>query len=147
MTAKEYLNRARLLEQQINAKLDRMTRLRALAEKVTATMDGEAVCHTRNVTSLQDQINSLIDEETVLQSEIRRLADLKEEISEVLNLIDDPDCRLLLELRYLCFCAWDEIAEVMHFHVRTVYKIHGRALRKLTEILRSIQENGQLRAV
>ena len=137
MTAKEYLNQARLLDQQINAKLDRINRLRALAERVTTTMGGEVVSHTRNVTSQQDQINCLIDEENILQSEIRQLMALKKEVSEVLNLIDDPDCRLLLELRYLCFREWDEIADVMHFHARTVYKIHGRALQKLTEILDS----------
>ena len=137
MTAKEYLNQARLLDQRINAKLERVTRLRALTERVTAAMDGEVVSHTRNVMSLQDQIARLMDEEESLNAAIDRLVDLKSEVSEVLTLIHDTDCQLLLELRYLCFREWEEIAEVMHFHVRTVYKLHGRALRKLTEVLES----------
>ncbi len=135
MTAKEYLNQARLLDQRINAKLDRVTRLRALTLRVTAAMDSEPVSHTRNVMSLQDQIARLMDEEVSLNAAIDRLVDLKSEVSEVLALIHDPDCQLLLELRYLCFRSWEEIAEVMHFHVRTVYKLHGRALQKLTEVL------------
>lgn len=159
MTAKEYLNQARLLDQRINAKLDRVTRLRALTQRVTAAMDGEVVSHTRNVTSLQDQIARLMDEEESLNAAIDRLVDLKAEVSEVLTLINDPDCQLLLELRYLCFRSWEEIADVMHFHIRTVYKLHGRALQKLTEVLdsaeyRAIHEKwavegtkGQLRAV
>ena len=70
MTAKEYLNQARLLDQRINAKLDRVTRLRALTQRVTAAMDGEVVSHTRNVTSLQDQIARLMDEEESLNAAI-----------------------------------------------------------------------------
>ncbi len=139
MTAKEYLNQARLLDQRINAKLDRVTRLRALTERVTAAMDGEVVSRTRNVTSLQDQIARLMDEEESLNAAIDRLVDLKKEVSEVLTLIHDTDCQLVLELRYLCFREWEEIAEVMHFHVRTVYKVHGRALQKLAEVLDSAE--------
>lgn len=139
MTAKEYLNQARLLDQRINAKLDRVTRLRALTERVTAAMDVEVVSRTRNVTSLQDQIARLMDEEESLNAAIDRLVDLKKEVSEVLTLIHDTDCQLVLELRYLCFREWEEIAEVMHFHVRTVYKVHGRALQKLAEVLDSAE--------
>ena len=80
-----------------------------------------------------------MDEEESLNTAIDRLVDLKKEVSEVLTLINDTDCQLLLELRYLCFREWEEIAEVMHFHVRTVYKLHGRALRKLTEVLDSAE--------
>ena len=141
MTAKEYLNQARLLDQRINAKLDRVTRLRELTTRVTAAMDSEVVSHTRNVMSLQDQIARLMDEEESLNEAIDKLVDLKSEVSEVLTLIHDPDCQLLLELRYLCFRGWEEIAEVMHFHIRTVYKLHGRALQKLSEVLDSAEED------
>ena len=49
MTAKEYLNQARLLDQRINAKLDRVTRLRALTERVTAAGRGTLPpCRTRS---------------------------------------------------------------------------------------------------
>lgn len=159
MTAKEYLNQARLLDQRINTKLERVTRLRSLTQRVTAAMDSEVVSHTRNVTSLEDQIIRLMEEEESLNQAIDQLVSLKSEVSEVLTLINDPDCQLLLELRYLCFRGWEEIADVMHFHIRTVYKLHGKALQKLTEVLdsaeyRAIHEKwavegtkGQLRAV
>lgn len=137
MTAKEYLNQARLLDQRINTKLERVTRLRSLTQRVTAAMDSEVVSHTRNVTSLEDQIIRLMEEEESLNQAIDRLVNLKSEVSEVLTLIHDTDCQLILELRYLCFRSWEEIAEVMHFHIRTVYKVHGRALQKLQDVLGS----------
>ena len=137
MTAKEYLNQAKTLDQRINVKLDRVSRLRAMTHKITASLDGEQVSRTRNVTSLEDAIIRLMEEEESLNAAIDRLVDLKREVSGVLKQIDDTDCQLLLELRYLCYRSWEEIAEVMHMHIRTVYKVHGRALLKVEAILQN----------
>ena len=137
MNAKAYLNQVRLLDLRINTKLDRIARLRALAQKVTATTDGEIVNKTRNISSLQDQIIRLMEEEESLNRAIDQLINLKKEVSEVLTLINDPECELLLELRYLCYRGWDDIAGVMNYHLRTVHKIHGHALQKLNEALNS----------
>jgi len=137
MTAKEFLNRAKTLDRRINVKLDRVTRLRAMTQKITASYDGEQVSHTRNVTSLQDTIIRLMEEEESLNESIDRLVDLKREVSDVLKQINDTDCQLLLELRYLCYRSWEEIAEVMHMHIRTVYRVHGRALLKVDAVLKS----------
>lgn len=137
MTAKEYLNQAKTLDQRINVKLDRVSRLRAMTQKITASLDGEQVSRTRNVTSLEDAIIRLMEEEESLNAAIDRLVDLKREVSGVLKQIDDTDCQLLLELRYLCYRSWEDIAEVMHMHIRTVYKVHGRALLKVEAILQN----------
>ena len=137
MTAKEYLNQAKTLDQRSNVKLDRVSRLRAMTQKITASLDGEQVSRTRNVTSLEDTIIRLMEEEESLNAAIDRLVDLKREVSGVLKQIDDTDCQLLLELRYLCYRSWEDIAEVMHMHIRTVYKVHGRALLKVEAILQN----------
>lgn len=135
MNAKEYLNQAKTLDQRINVKLDRVSRLRSMTQKITASYDGEQVSHTRNVTSLQDTIIRLMEEEESLNAAIDRLVDLKREVAGVLAQIQDTDCQLLLELRYLCFRSWEEISEVMHMHIRTVYKVHGRALQKVDAVI------------
>ena len=137
MTAKEYLNQAKTLDQRINVKLDRVSRLRAMTQKITASLDGEQVSHTRNVTSLEDAIVRLMEEEESINAAIDRLVDLKREVNGVLKQIHDPDCQLLLELRYLCYRSWEDIAEIMHMHIRTVYKVHGRALIKVDAVLKS----------
>ena len=76
MNAKEYLNQAKTLDQRINVKLDRVSRLRSMTQKITASYDGEQVSHTRNVTSLQDTIIRLMEEEEFLNAAIDRLVDL-----------------------------------------------------------------------
>ena len=85
MTAKEYLNQAKTLDQRINVKLDRVSRLRAMTQKITASLDGEQVSHTRNVTSLEDAIVRLMEEEESLNAAIDRLVDLKREVNGVLK--------------------------------------------------------------
>ena len=152
MTAKEYLTQAKTLDQRINIKLERVSRVRSMTQKITAARDSEPVSHTRNVTSMEDSIIRLMEEEESLNAAIDHLVDLKREISGVLEQIHDPDCQLLLELRYLCYRSWEEIAEVMCMHIRTVYKIHGRALQKVDAIINSTSfskkdEIGQLRAL
>ena len=135
--AKTYLNQARLLDQQINAKLERIVRLRSLAEKITSTISGEAVSHSPNPTSLQDQIIRLVEAEDDLNADIDRLVALKQEIAGVLKLLNDADVQLVLELRYLCFQPWSGIANTLGYHVRTVQRIHNRALMAVDEILKS----------
>ena len=135
MNAKEHLNQARWLDEHINTKLDDVSRLRSMAQRITASYDHEPVSHTRNVTSMQDAIIRLMEEEEKLNADIDRLVDLKREINSVLRQIDDPDSQMLLELRYLCCRSWEEIAQTMHINIRTAYRLHGSALRRVDEVL------------
>lgn len=54
--------------------------------------------------------------------------DLKAEIKKVIDGVENIECRLILELRYLCFRSWEEIAVEMDYSIDYVFKIHRRAL-------------------
>ena len=135
MTAKEYLSQAYRIDQRINAKLEQVERLRALTRKATVSYGGETVSHTRNVSALEDSILRLMEAENELNGEIDRLVDLKRDIHRLLQRVREPELQLLLELRYLCFKSWSEIAVTMEYDDRYVYKVHGRALREVEKIL------------
>ena len=62
MNTKDYLGQAYRLDQRINSKLQQISSLRSLTQRVTASFDGEVVSHTRNVTSLEDAIIRLMEE-------------------------------------------------------------------------------------
>lgn len=129
MTAKEYLSQAYRLDQRINSKLEQISKLRSLTRKVTASYDSEPVSHTRNVSSLEDTIIHLMEAENELNREIDTLVDLKRDIYSLIRSVAEPEYQLLLELRYLCFRSWSEIAVQMSLEDRYVYKVHGRALQ------------------
>ena len=136
MTAKEYLNQTFRLDQRINSKLERVEVLRALAQKVTASYEREPVSHSRCAASMENTIHRLMEAEEELSQAINLLL----EVSAVIQKVKNLEYQLLLELRYLCFKSWSEIAVRMDLEERYVYKVHGRALQEVEKILASEQK-------
>ena len=135
MTAREYLEQAYHLDQQINSKIEQVESLHALATKATATMNDSPVQQTRNSHSMADVILNIIDLENEINEDIDRLVDLKRDITRTLNLMENAELRTLLEKRYLCMKTWEEIGLEMHFTVRWAHRVHSDALRSLDDIL------------
>lgn len=135
MTAKEYLGQAYRLDQRINSKLQQVESLRSLTQRVTASYDGEAVSHTRNVYSLQDAILHLMEAEEDLNRQIDELISLKVEIGKIIDQVRNESYRLILEKRYLCFLPWDQIAADMHYSRRWVLNRHEQAVAVVDRLL------------
>lgn len=135
MTAKEYLSRAYRIDQRINAKLMRISELRALAQKCTVAYGGERVSHTRNVASLEDSVMKIMEAEKELDAQIDLLVDTKKEIESVIERVPDADSRLLLEMRYLAMESWTEISRQMNTYRMRVYRLHDKSLELVEEVL------------
>ena len=135
MTAKEYLNQAYRIDQRVNSKLHQVESLRDLATRATSTLGTEPVSGTRNVHRLEDTIDKIIDLENEINSDIDRLVDLKRDVMETIGKVQDPNCQMLLELRYLSFKSWDEIADEMNYTSRWVHILHSKALVSVDDIL------------
>lgn len=127
MTAKEYLSQGYKLNIRIKAKQERIEELRTIAEKSTQTLS--AMPKGTSTGSRMEEIVARID---ILQREIEDdlfdLLALKAEIAHVVRDVPDPEAALVLELRYLCYKPWREIAAEMHYSERQVFYIHGRGL-------------------
>jgi len=129
---KDYLSQAYRIDQRINSKLEQVQSLRELATKATATLSDTPASGSRNVHSMSDIIDKMIDLEAEINADIDRLVDLKREIVMVIKWVENPEYQTLLELRHLCFKSWEEIAVTMHYDIRTIYRIHDRALAAVT---------------
>lgn len=114
MTAKEYLSQAYWLDRRINSKLEQLSSLNDIATRSTSVMSDDVVSRTRNVHAMEDVIAKIVDMKAEVNAEIDRLMDLKRDIMEVVKAVDDPELQTLLELRYLCFKDWPDIACEMH---------------------------------
>ncbi|MBR4538450.1 MAG: DUF1492 domain-containing protein [Clostridia bacterium] len=135
MTAKEYLGQAYWLDRRIDSKLEQLSALRETTTKATSVMNDTPVSHTRNMHSLQDVIAKIIDMENELNHDIDALVDLKKDIKRCIDAVENPEYKTLLELRYLTFKNWNEIAIIMSYEGRYVYKVHGAALKQVDQIL------------
>lgn len=131
MTAKEYLGQAYRLDQRINSKLEQVMSLRDLTTKATATMSDMPGGGSRNVYRMQDIIGKIIDLENEINADIDQLVDLKRDIVAIIKSVENPEYQTLLELRYLCFKTWEQIAVDMGYSTRNVYKLHDAAIEKL----------------
>jgi len=134
MTAKEYLGQAYRLDQRINSKLEQVLSLRDLTTKATATMSDMPGGGSRNVYKMQDIIGKIIDLENEINADIDRLVDLKREMVAVIKSVKNPEYQTLLELRYLCFKPWEQIAVEMGYSIHHLYRLHNSALAICDEI-------------
>jgi hypothetical protein len=131
MTSKEYLGQAYRLDQRINSKLEQVISLRELTTKATATMSDMPGGGSRNVYKMQDIIGKIVDLETAINADIDKLVDLKREMVAVIKAVKNPEFQTLLELRYLCFKSWEQIAVDMDYDIRWLYRMHNRALAEV----------------
>ena len=136
LSAKDYLSQAYRIDQRINSKIEQVQSLRDLAEKASATLsDVPPSKGTRNVHRMEDVIAKMMDMESEISADMKRLLNLKHEIVTVINCVESPELQTLLELRYLCFKTWEQIAVVLHFDLRWVHRLHNRALNEV-ELIR-----------
>ncbi len=57
------------------------------------------------------------------------------ELTAVVKKVKNPEFRTLLELRYLCFKTWEQIAVDMDYDLRWIYRMHKNALDAVREII------------
>lgn len=131
MTAKEYLNQAYWLDRRIDSKLEQLSALSDMATKTTSIMSDDVMSHTRNVHSMQDIIVKIVDMKAEINTDIDHLVDLKREIMQVVKAVPNPEHQTLLELRYLCFKSWEDVAQELGYNVRHIYRLHDEAVEQI----------------
>jgi DNA-directed RNA polymerase specialized sigma subunit len=134
LTAKEFLNQAYRIDQRINSKLEQVQSLRDLAARATATLSDMPRIPNPSHHRMEDFIDKAMDLESEINADLCRLIDIKREIVTVVKCVENRELQTLLEMRYLCFKTWEEIAAEMHFDLRWVYRLHGRALEDVDAI-------------
>ena len=135
MNAKQYLRQVRRLDNIVNAKLEQVEVLRAMATRITSqpSVDGVQVSGNRDKTG--DVIAKIIDLERDINETVDRLIDLKREVITNIDSVPTDDYRLLLTLRYLNFKTWEQIAVDMCYTYKWVHVLHGRALEEFEKVL------------
>lgn len=134
MTIKEYLSQAYRIDQRINSKPDQVQSLRELTAKATSTLNDTYSSGNGNKQNMEGVIVKIIDLENEIDEEIDKLVDLKHEIVSLIKQVKNPEYKPLLELRYLCFRTWEQIAVEMHYELRYLHKLHRQTLEICGEI-------------
>ena len=131
MGAVELLKQAYYIDVRIDNKLEQMETLNALATKATTTFGNEPVSGTRDVHKREETICKIVDLQNEINADIDNLVDMKRELRKTIESIPNVDYRTVLELRYLNFRKWEEIAVTMGYRLRNVHYIHDKAIEYL----------------
>jgi DNA-directed RNA polymerase specialized sigma subunit len=80
---------------------------------------------------MEDIVVKMLDLESEINADIDSLLTLKQDITAAIKSAASPDHKILLELRYLAFKPWGEIASAMNYSKQRVFQIHSDALKNI----------------
>jgi RNA polymerase sigma factor (sigma-70 family) len=135
MDVRKYLSKLKIIDGQINSKIEQKRQVLALATCVTNDTTREKT----GTNTASDHILNCIEKLDMLEREINRdidqLVDLKIEISNVIKSLNNPTEKLVLELIYLCGKTVVEVADDMNYSERHIERIHKKALLSIEEAI------------
>ena len=133
MTAKEYLRQLKYLDNRINAKLLEREQIRTIAEKTTVSLY-EKVQTSSSGTQMDDVVVRLVELEELINKDIDKLVELREEAGNKINRISNDKYKIVLSMYYLSNKTFEEVAELTNMSFRWIHKLHGRALKEFEKI-------------
>ena len=136
MTAKEYLRSIRRQSRHIDSLLAQKDRLKDLAEGISGmSYDDVKVQTSRTLPGNRqtDAVYRLIELEERITDEIDRYVDMREDAERYISCLRSFTEQDVLRNYYLAGMTWEEVAEVMGYDVRQIFRIHGKALKHLQE--------------
>ena len=128
---KEYLSQAFRIDQRIQSKMEQVASLNDLATRATATYSDMPGSETRNLHRMEDAILSIIELEAEINGDICKLVQTKKDIVHKIKAVQNTEYQTLLELRYLCFKTWEQIAVQMNYSTKYVFDLHRTALKMI----------------
>ena len=131
MTAKEYLSQAYRLDKRIDSKIEQLKSLNLLATKCTSTLSDMPKSQSISNSRLENTVVKIVDLQEEINRDIDSLVDLKRDIVRTIKSVQNPEYQIILELRYLCFKTWEEIAVQMNCSIDNVFKIRKNALKSV----------------
>ena len=133
MTAREYMARVRDAERKIRTLARQRDHLLEVATAVSAS--GEMVKSSPG-SRVERAAVSIADLEAMIDAESAAYRAIYEEAQRTLAQLKSQRARDVLTLRYMAGMAWADVAGAMGFQdEKSVFRLHGRALKMLQTIL------------
>ena len=131
MTAKQYLNRARRIDKEIDALLRLVQTTRDSVESVTQNYDKDTTTGTKN----PHKFDGLVELESMVEQKIEELIALKADILDTISKLKDNRQRILLTKYYLQMLTWEQVAVDMDYSFQHTMRMHGYALQEIERII------------
>ena len=128
MRAKEYLSQAWYLDKRIRTKERQLDWLRSHAVYVSPKLTEVPKAPSIRRSPVEEAVVRITELENEINTRIIQLMQLKREIGELIRGVNSMECETLLEMRYLTFLAWDQVASQLNYSQDYIYHLHRKAL-------------------
>jgi len=146
MRAKKYLEQIEIMNAKIDADIEELAQLKALATKVTSAFGGERVQASGSHDKMAECVIKIQGQKQKINYEIDKLQKYKDEAKALIFDTCDSDCIKLLLKKYfgelneetqeIEYKSWNEIAKEMNYSRKWVSDgLHQRALSQLQKAL------------
>ena len=128
------LNRGYRAKERIAARQERIEEWRQIAESITANPENASRGGGYPTSKTENCVVAIVTLQEEIKSEIMEIADFERQTSQIIKeLVEDLNFKTVLELRYLSYLRWEEIAVRMNYTFRWTQELHRRALLALKE--------------
>ena len=131
MTAKQYLNRARRIDKEIDSLLQLVQSTRDSVESITQNYDSDGSQSTKN----PHKFDRLVELESQVDEKIDELIALKSEILSTISKLKDNRQRIILTEYYLKMKTWEQVAVDMNYSFQHIMRLHGFALKEIQRLI------------
>lgn len=132
MTARQYLNRVRRIDEDITELLEAKSMARDALTRMTQNYNADGA----QATADPHKFDRLVALDSLIDELIDKQVAVKAETLSVLAKVSDNRLRVLLEKRYINLKSWEQVAREMHYSYSHMRKMHSYALYAVDEILK-----------
>lgn len=132
--AKDFLNRGYRSRERIKAKEERIAEWERRALSITAELKDVVAFSSTPSNKVEECACAIVDMQDEIKAEIYELLDIEKEISAAIRAhIQDLTLKAILEMRYLNYMKWEEIAVRLNITFRWTMTLHKKALTIFSE--------------
>ena len=131
MTAKQYMNRARRVDSEIESLMKLVQKTRESLESITQSYTGDIIQSSKN----PHKYDRLVELESLVDEKIAEQIKIKEETLETISQLKDRRQREVLIGYYLNMNTWEQVAVDMNYSYMHITRLHGYALKGVEAII------------
>ena len=139
MNAKEFLSRGINLERRVETITDQIEHYKSIVNKCTVTYSDSPKSTTSSY-RLEDCTQKIMDLQSELCEAVADLVDVTCDIARTISKVENYDYEDLLVKRYVLGEAWEKIAEEMNYSEQHIHRLHGEALKKISDVRVNVME-------
>lgn len=135
MKAEEYLLQVRMLNKKIQNKIIECEQLRSMAEGTSVAITGDRVQSSGSQDKMGKTVCKMVDMQDELNAEIDKFVELKNQVIQTIQKVDDPDVYDVLHMYYVQELNWTIISKEKNFTYQWIHELKKRGITQVQEIL------------